>query len=157
MTGHRVIAAERFFTAAKLHQILLAWGEQVRVYGDSTPEGWGWPNQSMDPRRQSKSTDGSRMTSPELAMFKLHKIQADIETVSRLVRDQPLVPRYSLSMYYVHQLTSHEDLALQLGTSVRCVKTALEEGRKAVRIGLFTLRGNVTMRGEPSYHAAHAA
>lgn len=153
MKEQRLISAERFFSVQRLHNILMDWGAQVRVYGDSTPEGWGWPSQSVDPRQMAKSTDGSGLTMPEAACYKLKKLQSDIETTARLIKALPLAPRYALAYKYVHQM-AHEDIALQLGLTPRCTYETMARGRKAVRLGLIALRQNVLVRVDKSFHGA---
>lgn len=141
-----VIEAEKFFSHRRVHDLLTAWGEQMRVWDESVPEAWGWPNHSVDPSQQyaNGSTAGA-MSLPEACVELLRQRGANIELIHKLVSALPLIPHLSLKYRYIYEL-DEPTIAVQLGTSERVVEQCLSSGRNAIRHALVKLKERVGLR-----------
>lgn len=146
--GLVVVAAAKFFSHRKVHDLLLSWGELVRVYGDTTPEGWGWSGRSMDPKNMGGAETTGGMTLPERSIARLGVQRANIETIAKLVRAMTLVPRACMCYFYVHEM-EETSIAVQIGASQRVVEQSLTAGRNGVRTGLIKLRERVAFHRLP--------
>lgn len=145
--GLVVITAERFFSHRRVHDLLQAWGEQMRVWDESVPEGWGWPTASFDPSQQHASCAGApgNLSLPEACVQRLGHQKANVEIIHRLVCGLPLIPHYALKYRYIYEL-EEDEIGVQLGASLRVVEQSLSAGRNAVRKALVTLRERIALR-----------
>lgn len=145
--GLVVITAERFFSHRRVHELLQAWGEQLRVWDEAVPEGWGWPTASFDPSQQHATAAGApgSLTLPEACVQRLGQRKANVEIIHRLVQALPLIPHYALKYRYIYEL-EEDEIGVQIGASLRVVEQSLSSGRNAVRNALIAFKERVALR-----------
>lgn len=135
-------------TLTEVRGLLTRWGHTVRVYGDNSIEGWGWPEDSQLKRMKDERAGigQGRKNSHSSVERQLIRLQMrdleQVSTVARFMRDLRPLQLAVMANLYAHRM-SVSATALQIGAKDCWVHQCRREVENMLRGWLNGLRMEV--------------